>query len=131
MSNARNTVFVCVSCRVPVEGCEGDYNKPGQALADALKERLIDASDIEVQPVECLSVCNRPCTVAFAGEGKWSYVVGGVEAETHAAEIVAAAQLYAASSDGIIPWKERPLCFRKGVIARVPPQTYRLTETAE
>jgi predicted metal-binding protein len=130
MSNARSTVFVCVSCRVPIEGREGDYDKPGQALADALKDRLQDAADIDVQPVECLSVCNRPCTVAFAGEGKWSYVVGGISAEA-AAEIAMAARHYATSSDGIIPWKERPLFFRKGVVARVPPQTYRPTETAE
>jgi predicted metal-binding protein len=133
MSNARSTVFVCVSCRVPVEGREGAYDKPGQALASALAGRFQDtgAMDIDVRPVECLSVCNRPCTVAFSGEGKWSYVVGGIEAKAHAEDIATAARLYSASSDGIIPWKERPLSFRKGVVARVPPQTYRLTERAE
>jgi predicted metal-binding protein len=133
VSASRSTVFVCVSCRVPVEGHEGAHDKPGQAFASTLADRLHDAgaTDIDVRPVECLSVCNRPCTVAFAGEGKWSYVVGGIEAEAHAEDIAMAARLFAASADGIIPWKERPPCFRKGVVARVPPQTYRLTETAE
>jgi predicted metal-binding protein len=41
------------------------------------------------------------------------------------------AQRFAASKDGIIPWKERPLSFRKGVIARIPPETYRMTEKTE
>ncbi len=111
----------------------GRLRQAWTSLAAALAARLHDAgaNDIDVRPVECLSVCTRPCTVAFAGESKWSYVVGGIEAEAQAAEIATAAQLYAASTDGIIPWKERPLCFRKGVVARVPPQTYRLTETAE
>ena len=54
-----------------------------------------------------------------------------VDAQSHAEEVAAVAQQFAASEDGIIPWKERPLFFRKGVIARVPPETYRITEKAE
>jgi predicted metal-binding protein len=133
MSGAPITIFVCVTCRLPIDGDENDFEKPGGELAAAIEAHLQDAgaSSIEVRPVECLSVCKRPCTIAFAGQDKWTYVVGGVDAKTHAGEIAAAAQQFAVSEDGIIPWKERPLFFRKGVIARVPPETYRMTETAE
>ena len=31
------------------------------------------------------------------------------------------ARAYAATPDGIVPWRERPEIFRKRVIARVPP----------
>ena len=41
------------------------------------------AEGVAVQPVECLSVCKRPCTVALAAPGKWTYVVGDLDRETH------------------------------------------------
>ncbi len=133
MSNARTTIFVCVSCRLPLDGDEKDFEKPGGELAAAIEAHLkgAGATGIEVRPVECLSVCKRTCTIAFTGQDKWSYLVGGVDAKTHAGEIAATAQKFAASEDGIIPWKERPHFFRKGVIARVPPATYQITEKAE
>ncbi len=133
MSRQRVTVFVCVSCRAANDGGDSTFEKPGEALAPALEAHLRDAgaTDIDVQPVDCLAVCKRPCTVAFAGENKWTYIVGDIDAEAHTAEIAAAAQSFAASENGIIPWKERPLSFRKGVVARVPPQTYRFTGSAE
>jgi predicted metal-binding protein len=133
MSTKRTTIFVCVSCKLPVDGSEEDFEKPGRELAAAVEHHLRDAgaSDIEVRPVECLSVCKRACTIAFTGHNKWTYLVGDVDAKTHAEEISAIAQRFAASEDGILPWKERPLFFRKGVIARVPPETYRMTEKAE
>ncbi|MFC6050816.1 DUF1636 family protein, partial [Methylobacterium hispanicum] len=28
---------------------------------------------------------------------------------------------YAGTPDGIVPWRERPEAFRKGVVARIPP----------
>jgi len=133
MSRARVTIYVCVSCRISIEGDECNFDRPGGALACTIKGCLSDAgaADIEVKPVECLAVCTRPCTIALTGEDKWTYVVGDLDAQAHASEIAAAAQLFAASGDGIIPWKERPLPFRKGVIARIPPKTYQLAETAE
>jgi predicted metal-binding protein len=133
MSGARITIFVCVTCRVPIDGDENDFETPGGELAAVLEARLRDvgASGIEVRSVECLSVCKRPCTIAFAGQDKWTYVIGGLDTKSHAEEIAAMAQRFAASKDGIIPWKERPLSFRKGVIARIPPETYRMMEKTE
>jgi len=133
MSSKRTTIFVCVSCKLAIDGHGNDFEKPGRELAAAVDDHLrgAGASGIEVRPVECLSVCKRACTIAFTGQNKWTYLIGGVDAKTHADEISVTAQRFAASEDGIIPWKERPLFFRKGVIARVPPETYRITEKAE
>jgi predicted metal-binding protein len=66
-------------------------------------------------------VCKRPCTVALAAPGKWTYVVGDLERDSHLEDIVAAVRRYAASDDGIVPWRERPLAFRKGIVSRTPP----------
>ena len=77
--------------------------------------------EFALRPIECLSVCKRPCTVALAAPGKWTYVVGDLNREAHLEDIVAAARRYAASPAGIVPWRERPLSFRKGVVSRTPP----------
>lgn len=115
------TVFVCVSCGRGVEG--GAIERPGAALVDELSSRLhaAGAGDVTVTGVECLAVCKRPCTVAVTADGCWTYLVGDLDPEQHTGDIVSAVLAYRRSSNGIVPWSERPLPFRKGVIARVPP----------
>jgi predicted metal-binding protein len=93
----------------------------GPGLFEALGERLRFEPDIALKAVECLSVCKRPCTVALAASGKWTYVVGDLTCESHLEDIVVATRRYAASPDGVVLWRERPLSFRKGVVSRTPP----------
>lgn len=120
MKDASVNLFVCVSCRQAVAEGEG-FTQPGRGLADALRDRLAGDADIRVTPVECLAVCNRPSTVALVADGKWTYLIGNIDSETHLDQIVDSARAYRLSDNGIIPWKERPEAFRKGVVARVPP----------
>ncbi len=117
------TIFVCVSCRRPVEGSAEGFDQPGVALVDSLRRHFAanGRGDATVEPVDCLAVCERPCTVAFAGAGKWTYLIGDLDPLLHAEEVAGAAASFAAAENGIIPWRERPMSFRKGVIARVPP----------
>ncbi len=117
------TIFVCISCGRRVDEAGLVTEGPGPKFFDALSRSLPESSDVrlEAHPVECLAVCKRPCTVAFAAEGKWTYVVGDLHEDAHIGDIVSAALSYAASENGIVPWKERPLSFRRGVVARVPP----------
>jgi predicted metal-binding protein len=122
MSEGDLTIHVCTACRRVRADLPEGYDQPGQALAEALAERLTaKGSTIPVLPVECLAVCKRPCTIALSADGKWTYLIGDLDTETHLDEIVGAAEAYAASANGIVPWKERPRSFRKGVVARVPP----------
>ncbi len=72
-----------------------------------------------------MPVCKRPCTVALAADDKWTYIVGDLSPDANAQDVIAAAKSYGASANGIIPWRERPQSFRKGVIARVPPLAFR------
>jgi predicted metal-binding protein len=112
--SAAATLLVCVTCK-------SEAGPMGPALFEALGERLASEPGIALKAVECLSVCKRPCTVALAAPGKWTYVVGDLDRDVHLDDIVVGARRYAASVDGIVPWRERPLCFRKGVISRTPP----------
>lgn len=109
-------VSVCTVCRRP--DAPDSPDRPGAAFAAALAEALADRPDIPVRPAECLSVCRRPATLALSGPGRWTYVVADL---TDIADAAAFARAYADSPDGIVPWRERPVAIRKGVVARVPP----------
>jgi len=112
------TIFVCVACR---DGADAD-RRPGAIFLDALRARLAERDiSLSVASVECLAVCKRPATVAFAAPGKWTYVIGDLDVDAHVDELIAAAQSFAISENGIVPWKERPGCFKKGVVSRTPP----------
>jgi predicted metal-binding protein len=117
------TIFVCVSCRRQIGESDESFDLPGPALAEALRSRLREGGHARaaVTPVECLAVCKRPCTVALSGADKWTYLIGDLDPLSHVEEIVAAALSFGTSENGIVPWRERPASFRKGVIARVPP----------
>ena len=117
------TIHVCVTCRAP--GADPDAERPGAVLHRRLAEALAGdpalAARIAIEPVECLSVCKRPCTVAATSPGRWTYVWGDLDAETGIAAILDGVSRYADTADGIVPWRERPEAFRKGVVARIPP----------
>ena len=123
MGDAAVAVFVCISCR----GKDGDAERPGRLLFDAVTAGLRDHVDcgVTVTPVECLSVCKRPCTVALAASGKWTYVVGDLSHVDHVEDVIATALRYRTTDNGIIPWRERPQSFRKGVVSRIPPLGFR------
>ena len=123
MSHAAVTAFICISCR----GKTGDVERPGHLLFDAVTAGLRNREDcgVTVTPVECLSVCKRPCTVALAAPGKWTYVVGDLNHADHVEDVIATVLRYRTTEDGIIPWRERPQSFRKGVVSRIPPLGFR------
>jgi predicted metal-binding protein len=115
---AQATLYVCTTCRAGEPVQEG-HPVPGARLATALAD--IGAPDgVTIVPVECLSACNQGSAVALARPGAWTYVYGRMS-EADAPVILDGAALYAASSDGIVPWRERPAIFRKQTLARVPP----------
>ena len=97
--------------------------RPGAQLYRALRQAAARReAPVELIPVECLSVCKRPCTIGFSGPGKWTYVYGDFATDEASAEaILDAAMLYAAAPDGLIPWRQRPDALKKGVVARIPP----------
>lgn len=123
----RAVLHVCTTCRGfspapvdPVDGVVSDDPRPGTRLHEALV--LAGLPDgVELRPVECLSACSQGCSVALSAPGKWTYVYGRLS-DTDAADILAGAAAYAATDDGLVPWRERPVIFRKQSLARIPPQ---------
>ncbi len=119
MATSDVTLFICTSCTAD----RTQAARPGQALYDAVSAAVAAKPDCDltVKPVDCLAVCKRPCTIAMSNGEKWTYVIGDLTAEANVEDVIAAAVSYGASANGIIPWRERPISFRKGVISRVPP----------
>jgi predicted metal-binding protein len=121
-------LYVCITCRAA--GMPEDAVRPGarlhEALAEALaREALARAGNglppVRLLPVQCLSVCKRPCTVAVTAPGRWTYVYGDLDPDHSVPAILDGLSRYGATVDGIVPWRERPEIFRKGVVARIPP----------
>ncbi len=117
-AGGRTTLLVCVTCRR--EDWAGGEARPGATMLAALEAGHLPAG-MALRGVECLSACSRGCAIALAGPGRWTYVYGDLDPATDPPDILAGAAAYAATSDGLMPWREQPLVFRRNSIARVPP----------
>ena len=116
---AGTVLTVCTTCRagLPTD-IEGP--RPGAQLFDALQAKLPEG--VTIRPVECLSACDNGCSMVLSGgDDKWTYIYGDLSLE-QVPDIIAGATAYDATEDGIVPWRERPVVFRKQSIARIPPR---------
>lgn len=114
------TLTVCVTCRRGEE-LDDDTPRPGARMLAAIEQNAIP-DNVRVVGVKCLSACSNGCSVALTGPGRWSYIYGNLDPIEHPDAIVDGAARYAQTTDGIVPWRERPEIFRKQSIARIPPQ---------
>ena len=112
------TLFVCMTCKA------GAPLDAGQIAPGALLHAGLSAQDmpegVRLQGVECLSACNNGCSIALSAPGRWTYVYGRLS-PADIPDILSGAAAYVASADGIVPWRMRPVIFRKQSLARIPP----------
>lgn len=113
------TLHVCTTCKAGRPVPEGQAT-PGQRLYHALRQAGAPEG-VRIVPAECLSACDHGCNIALTGPGRWSYVYRGLDPDRDVADILSGAAAYAATSDGLVPWRERPVIFRKQSLARIPP----------
>ena len=114
------TLHVCRTCRIEGAPARDGEIRPGAMLYDRLL--AVGAPEgVVIKPVECLSACSNGCSVALSRPGSWCYVYGRLDPDLHVEEILAGAGAYAATRDGLVPWRERPVIFRKQSLARIPP----------
>ncbi|MGP1387833.1 MAG: DUF1636 family protein [Thainema sp.] len=121
---SQHTLFVCTSCAFAT----GQREYLGQRGGHHLWQRLVQCQQqgqllptVRVQPVECLSACNRFCAIAITSPEKTTLMFGDLPALDSATAIVQLATQYAASRDGMIPRRDRPALLQKGILARIPP----------
>ncbi|MDO8883697.1 MAG: DUF1636 domain-containing protein [Pseudotabrizicola sp.] len=112
------TLHVCKTCRAGQPVAEGQAC-PGAQLYATLTEALLP-DGVQIRAVECLSACDHGCAIALTKSGGWSYVYGRMT-DADSSEILRGAALFAGTSDGLVPWRDRPVIFRKQCLARLPP----------
>ena len=114
---AETELLVCIKCRRGIDN-PGEKRRPGKVLADNVAGQLPE--NVRLVEVECMSNCERGCSVALRGPGRWTFVYGNLT-EADAALLAEGTALYAAQPDGLVPWRERPEHFKRNCIARIPP----------
>lgn len=112
--NDKVDLQVCVTCF-------GNEDQSSGVDFYAALEGQVDREIINLRPVECFSVCKRPCTLTVSQPGKWLYMIGDLNAERDIPSLFEYIRVYAESSNGRPPLNERPEVIQKGTIARVPP----------
>ena len=118
-------VIVCTTCR-PAD-VPRDLPAHGAALFEAVQVAAWDVdpaqlANVRIRGVECMTGCNRACTVTFQAAGKYLYFFGDLAADAEtAAHILVCAQLHAATPDGTLLRNDRHARLRNGILARIPP----------
>ncbi len=115
-------IVVCNTCRFSAEERETPEGVRGGALlASALREAAA-GTDVAIQEMPCLFNCAQHCSIHLRAPGKIGYVLGRFEPTAEAAEaIVAYARAYAASEEGVVPYRQWPEGVKGHFIVRVPP----------
>jgi predicted metal-binding protein len=114
----RPRLILCTTCRAGRALADGE-TPPGAVLLAALRSRLGDDAAIELGEATCLANCDRGCSAAIAMAGKWTYLLGRLDA-TLADDLLEYAARYAASATGTVLPSRRPASLRDIIIGRVP-----------
>lgn len=109
-------ISVCVTCKSADGGAV-----LGPEMFESVKAALGTSGHIKVRPVQCLSVCKRPVTVAVTSPDGYSFLFGDLQTESGTAALMSFVESYRKSGYGLVPWRERAEVLRKGMLARVPP----------
>ena len=112
-------VSVCITCKTADGGA-----MVGPDMFEAIKAAIGPSDHVQVRPVQCLSVCKRPATVAVSSADGYTFLFGDLQTESGTAALVSFVKSYQKSDYGLVPWRERAEVLRKGMVARVPPMRW-------
>ena len=122
----QHALFVCTTCSSVWKDGKRVGESGGEKLLKQLQQLHQDwelQQEFPIQPVECMSACNRACAICFTANGKYTYLFGDISPDLSTSEIanvLECASKYYNHSEGLLPWAERPAPLKKGVLARIP-----------
>ena len=134
MSSQPIELIACETCGgtdTPDQTQRPDQPPPptrGQRLLSQLHASLASSGapefELRISSVRCLWACTRSCAVHLRGPGRVGYVLCELEPEPSTARaLIEYARLYAHSSDGLVPLRQRPQALRGHFLCRIPATT--------
>ena len=120
-------MFVCTTCASVWQDGKRVGLCGGEKLLQQLQQLYSDwelHSQFAIEPVECMSACNRSCVISFAAGNKYTYLFGDLSPDLSLSDVSAVldcASSYYTHPQGLLPWAQRPEPLKKGILARIPP----------
>ena len=124
LANRKCTLCVCTSCRPAGFSREPIEVRPGFCLHDEISQALATSEireSVNLEAVQCLSLCKRPCGIAMASRGAWTYLFGDQSPDLSVNSILECLSIYLQSTRGEMPRTVRPAGLRKSILGRIPP----------
>ena len=128
---ASHRITICTSCKHKGQDC-----RPGYELIAKLRQAIAAAGDtvsedFEISGVACMAGCDHPCTVAYHGTRKATYLFGDIDPDQDIDDLVTFARQYAHLHDGWCSSVDRPGKLRRTTLARVPAAIIALEDSVE
>ncbi|WIY24374.1 DUF1636 domain-containing protein [Parasedimentitalea psychrophila] len=120
MGSPTHKITICTSCKH-----KGTQCRPGYELIAQLQAAISAAGDavseeFGVSGVAYMAGCERPCTVAYHGTRKATFLFGDIAPDEDIDDLVVFARQYAEQGDGWYSSVDRPGKLRNCTLARVP-----------
>ena len=118
------TLYVCTSCRPAGFPKEPIENRPGFRLHREISQALAMSeirNSVNLEAVQCLSLCKRSCGIAMTSRGAWTYLFGDQSPDLPVNSILKCLSIYLKSSRGEMPRSVRPAGLRESILGRIPP----------
>ena len=118
------TLYVCTSCRPAGFPKEPIENRPGFRLHRETSQALAMSeirNSVNLEAVQCLSLCKRSCGIAMTSRGAWTYLFGDQSPDLSVNSILECLSIYLKSSRGEMVRTVRPAGLRKSILGRIPP----------
>lgn len=120
MGSPTHRLTICTSCKYKDDLCRPGYELIAKlrAAIDAAGDAI--AEEFVISGTANMAGCDRPCTVAYYGSRKASYLFGGIDPGDDIDELVTFARQYAELGDGWRSSVDRPDKLHNTTLARVP-----------
>ena len=118
------TLYVCTSCRPAGFPKKPIENRPGFRLHREISQALAMSeirNSVNLEAVQCLSLCKRSCGIAMTSRGAWTYLFGDQSPDLPINSILKCLSIYLKSSRGEMPRSVRPAGLRESILGRIPP----------
>lgn len=125
---------VCAPCTHPDREKRAPV-KAGELFAARLAAEVAarpELAALRVVATPCIGNCAARCRVSFAGTGRWSWLIGGLDPDAPADALLEFARHWLSAPDGFVGKEDRPEPLRPLLLGRVPPpELAELTEPSK